>query len=118
MANHSVTYGVRDPLLPKTIKALEYFPDAVVKTVGEAATSAEVIAITTPPDAVTGLIPKLGDLGGKTVIDTTNSIRIRPEPYPTAFHAIKEPGRTEEVVKCFNTQDSRTCVTRYIRAKA
>lgn len=102
-AGHSVTFGVRDPQSPKTNKALEYFPEAVVSTVADAARNAEVIVITTPPDAVMGLIEQLGDLSGKTVIDTTNSIRTRPEPYATAYHAIKALTGTESVVKCFNS---------------
>ena len=102
-AGHQVTFGVRDPQSPKTAKALEYFPEAVVTTVAEAANAAEVIVITTPPEAVIGLIPQLGDLSSKTVIDTTNSIRTRPEPYATAYHAIKVLAGTESVVKCFNS---------------
>lgn len=102
-AGHSVTFGVRDPQSPKTTKALEYFPEAVVSTVAEAARKAGVIVITTPPEAIIGLIPQLGDLSGKTVIDTTNSIRTRPEPYATAYHAIKALTGTESVVKCFNS---------------
>lgn len=102
-AGHSVTFGVRDPKSAKTIKALEYFPDAVVSTIAEAAQNAEVIVITTPPDAIIGLIPQLGDLSGKTVIDTTNSIRARPESHATAYHAIKALTGTASVVKCFNS---------------
>ena len=102
-AGHQVTFGVRDPQSPKTAKALEYFPEAVVTTVAEAAKEAELIVITTPPEAVIGLIPQLGDLSSKTVIDTTNSIRTRPEPYATAYHAIKALAGTESVVKCFNS---------------
>jgi predicted dinucleotide-binding enzyme len=102
-AGHQVTFGVRDPQSPKTAKALEYFPEAIVTTVTEAAHGAEVIVITTPPDAVIGLIPQLGDLSGKTVIDTTNSVRTRPEPYATTYHAVKALGKTESVVKCFNS---------------
>ncbi len=102
-AGHEVAFGVRNPDSPKTKKALEIIPDAVVKTISEAAENAAVIVITTPPDAVLDLIPQLGSLAGKIVIDTTNSIRTSPEPFATAFHAIKELGKTEDVVKCFNS---------------
>ncbi len=37
------------------------------------------------------------------MIDTTNSIRTRPEPYATAYHAVKALGHIESVVKCFNS---------------
>jgi predicted dinucleotide-binding enzyme len=49
------------------------------------------------------LIPQLGNLEGKTLIDATNSVRTKPEPYPTAYHAIKSLTKLETVVKCFNT---------------
>jgi predicted dinucleotide-binding enzyme len=102
-ANHNVVFGVRNPNSAKAHKALEIIPGAQIKTVTEAAHQADVIVITTPPDAVLELIPQLGDISGKVVIDATNSIRTKPEPYPTAFHAIKALANIEDVVKCFNT---------------
>lgn len=35
--------------------------------------------------------------------DSTNSARTKPEPYKTAFHAIKEITKAAHVVKCFNS---------------
>lgn len=102
-AGHQVTFGVRNPDSFKTKKALELIPDAVVKKVEDASRDAEVIVITTPPDAVLELIPQLGEVAGKVIIDTTNSIRSRPEPYATAYHAIKAITKSENVVKCFNS---------------
>ena len=102
-AGHQVVFGVRNPDSPKTKKALELIPDAVVKSVADASKDAEVIIITTPPDAVLELIPQLGDVPNKIIIDTTNSIRSRPEPHATAFHAIKAVAKAEDVVKCFNS---------------
>ena len=62
-----------------------------------------MIVITTPPEAILQLIPLLGDLTNKVVIDTTNSVRTKPEPYATAFHAIKEIAKAPDIVKCFNS---------------
>lgn len=59
--------------------------------------------MTTPPDAVLQIVPQLGNLKGKTIIDTTNSIWVKPDPYPTAYHAIKTITKSDEVVKCFNS---------------
>lgn len=103
LAGHSVVFGVRDAMSPKTKKALDLVPDAVIRSVKDAAQQAEVIVITTPPEAVPALVPELGDLAGKTIIDTTNSVRTRPEPYPTAFHALKSLTGSDLVVKCFNS---------------
>ncbi len=103
MAGHEIGFGVRNPDSLKTKKTLELIPDAIVKTVADACKDAEVIVITTPPDAVLELIPQLGNLSKKIIIDTTNSIRLRPEPHVTAFHAIKAITKAEDVVKCFNS---------------
>jgi 8-hydroxy-5-deazaflavin:NADPH oxidoreductase len=62
-----------------------------------------VIVITTPPEVVLELIPQLGDGSNKVIIDTTNSIRTRPEPFATAYAAIKEVTKAEDIVKCFNS---------------
>lgn len=102
-AGHEVMFGVRNPDSPKTKKALEIIPGAIVKTVDASAQGAEVIVVTTPPEAVLQLIPQLGDVSDKIFIDATNSIRTKPEPYPTAYHAIKTMAKAEHVVKCFNS---------------
>ena len=39
----------------------------------------------------------------KIIIDATNAVRVKPQPYATAFHAIKEITKAKHVVKCFNT---------------
>lgn len=102
-AGHEVIFGVRNPSSPKTIKALDLIPGAEIKTIKEAAKNADVIVITTPPEAIVEIIPDLGDLKGKTIIDTSNSVRTKPDPYPTAYHAIIAITGHGQVVKCFNT---------------
>jgi len=102
-AGHEVVFGVRDPQSPKTQKALALIPEAKVNTVQEASKNAEVIVITTPPEAALELSPQLGDVSDKVIIDTSNSVRTRPEPFATAYHAIKEITKAHDVVKCFNS---------------
>lgn len=102
-AGHTVVFGVRNPDSPKTQKALELIPGALVKTVADAVANAEVIVLTTPPESVLELIPLLGNLSDTVIIDATNSVRTRPEPYATAFHAIKDITKAAHVVKCFNS---------------
>jgi 8-hydroxy-5-deazaflavin:NADPH oxidoreductase len=102
-AGKDVVFGVRDSQSPKTQKVLTIIPEAKVKSISEAAFDAEVIVITTPPEAILELLPHLGDLTKKVVIDTTNSVKARPEPFATAYHAIKEIAKAEDVVKCFNS---------------
>jgi 8-hydroxy-5-deazaflavin:NADPH oxidoreductase len=102
-AGHSVVFGVRNPDSPKTQKALDFIPGAVVKTMGDAAQTAEVIVLTTPPESVLDIIPFMGDVSAKVIVDATNAVRSKPEPYATAFHAIKALTGAPHVVKCFNS---------------
>lgn len=102
-AGHQVYFGVRDVSSAKSEKASALISGAVFKSIEEACQSAEVIIITTPPEAVLSTIPQLGDVKNKIVVDATNSIRTKPEPYATAFHAIKDLTKSERVVKCFNS---------------
>lgn len=102
-AGHTVVFGVRNPDSPKTQQTLSLIPNSVVQTVTEASAAAEVLILTTPPESILELIPQLGDLSAKVVIDATNSVRTKPEPYATAFDALKKVTGAEHLVKCFNT---------------
>jgi len=102
-AKHEVVFGVRNPESPKTKKALELIPTASLLKIEEACVKSEVIIITTPADSIIELIPMLGDIANKTIIDATNAVRVKPEPYPTAYHALKSITKSEQVVKCFNS---------------
>lgn len=101
-SGHFVTFGVRDAGSAKSQKAQASLSVPML-AVGEACREAEVIIITTPPEAVKDLVTELGDVRKKIIIDATNSVRTRPEPYPTAFHALKALTSSEAVVKCFNS---------------
>jgi 8-hydroxy-5-deazaflavin:NADPH oxidoreductase len=102
-SGHQVSFGVRDVSSVKAEAAKTLIAGAIVQSIEEACQSAEVIIITIPSDAILSLIPQLGDTKGKIIVDATNSVRTRPEPFPTAFHAIKELTKSEKVIKCFNT---------------
>ncbi len=102
-AGHQVAFGVRNVSSAKSEKASALIVGAVFKSIEESCLLAEVIIITTPPEAVLDLIPLLGDIKNKIVVDATNSVRTKPEPYATTFHAIKDLTKSEKVVKCFNS---------------
>jgi 8-hydroxy-5-deazaflavin:NADPH oxidoreductase len=86
-ARHIITFGVRNPKSVKAAKTAELMNEASFKSVKEACSLADVIIITTPPEAVLQLVPEMGELQNKVLIDATNSVRTRPEPYATAYHA-------------------------------
>lgn len=100
---HQVVFSVRDPESPKARKALEMIPEARLLSPDQAFKDAEVIVLTVPPESVLSMIDYFGDVSGKVIIDATNSIRTRPEPYPTAYHAVKALTGSDMVVKCFNS---------------
>lgn len=102
-AGHAITFGIRNPGSAKSEKAADLVKGAFFKSVREACSSAEVIIITTPPEAILQLIPELRNIRSIVVIDATNSVRTRPEPYATAYHALKALSGSEKISKCFNT---------------
>lgn len=102
-AKHTVLMGTRFPLSEKSVALAAKIGEDCFTTLESAVKQSEVVILTTPPDAILSLLPQMGSLSGKTIIDATNSIRTRPEPHPTAYHAVKAVGNTDAVVKCFNT---------------
>ncbi len=98
-----VVVGVRFPLSEKSIKLATQIGEDRLASVERAVAMASTIIITTPPDVVMGILPQLGNVNGKVIIDATNAIRTKPVPYQTVFEALKKELHTELVVKCFNT---------------
>ncbi len=102
LTGHQVSFGVRDASSPKSQKA-SAIAGTTIQPIEAATAWAEVIIISTPPEAVLTLASQLGDVKNKILIDTTNSIRTRPEPYATAYHALKYLLKSSKIVKCFNS---------------
>jgi 8-hydroxy-5-deazaflavin:NADPH oxidoreductase len=102
-ADHRVLMGARMPLSAKARALAPIVGEDSIVRVAEAVQRSEVVILATPPEAVIEIIQEFGDLGSRIIIDTTNSVRTRPEPYRTAFHAIKALAMTDRVAKCFNT---------------
>lgn len=101
-ANHNVVFGVRDPQSAKAEKASELIVNAKFETIENAAQHAEVIVITTPAHIVLDLLPQLGDVSNKVIIDATNAVRMKPEGFETAFHALRA-NTNAKLAKCFNS---------------
>jgi hypothetical protein len=100
---HSVVFGVRNPESIKAEKASKQTGDIPLRSIEEAVRKAEVIILATPPEAVLDIIPTLKQAPSALVVDATNSVHSRPEPYATAFHALKALTGSEKVIKCFNS---------------
>lgn len=101
-AGHQVIIGTRDSQSPKVQKVLEVTPDITVASIEEAVHASDVVLISTPPTAIFDLIAQMGDVTGKVIIDATNAVRQKPEPYATVYHALVDKTNAESV-KCFNS---------------
>ena len=100
-AGHQVMIGARDVQDAKAL-ALAGHSNISVHSILEAVAEAATLLVATPPQAAVSLAENWGDTAGKVIIDATNAVRVKPDPYPTAYHAFQKL-TSAKVVKCFNT---------------
>ncbi len=98
---HHLNLGVQDAQNFKGKKLLQN-PNTQVFHIAEAVAKSEVVLIATPPTAIFDIIAMVGDFSGKIVIDATNTVAKKPEPYATVYHCLTDKTNAE-VVKCFNS---------------
>lgn len=101
-AGHTVFIGAQFPLSEKNIKLASMIGEDRFCAISDAVRQAEVILIATPPTAIFDVINAINDVSGKILIDATNAVRQKPEPFETVYHALKEKTQGK-VVKCFNS---------------
>ena len=100
-AGHQIFLGVRDTSNFKGMELLKN-ENTSVHYIQEAVNLSEVILVASPPQFTEHLAATFGNVAEKVIIDATNSIRTKPENYPTAYHAF-EALTEAEIVKCFNS---------------
>ncbi len=98
---HNIHLGVKNKDQFKGSELLKNANTSVF-SIKEAIELSDVILIATPPTAIFDIVEELGDVSGKVIIDSTNSVMKSPEPYKTVFHMLAEKTNAE-VVKCFNS---------------
>jgi NADPH-dependent F420 reductase len=105
---HTITYGVRNPLTPKTQTIVsETDCGATATFIKDAVEKSDVVVLATPWEAVGEVVFQILGLTGKILIDCTNPIEPNPEwPLSQGISAAEEiakrlPGF--RVVKAFNT---------------
>jgi predicted dinucleotide-binding enzyme len=98
---HTIHLGVKDL---NHFKGMELLKNANtdVFSIREAVANASVVLIATPPAAILEIIHEMGDVQDKIIIDATNSVTKKPDPYPTVFHCLSDQTKAE-IVKCFNS---------------
>lgn len=102
-AGHEIVLGARNPA-DNELKALMASNKNISATsVSEATEQAEVILISVPVAAINDVAQALGEVKNKIIIDATNSVFQKPEPYAHGVAAFKAITKCEDIVKCFNS---------------
>jgi 8-hydroxy-5-deazaflavin:NADPH oxidoreductase len=100
---HRIFLGVRDTHDFKGLQLLSGLENCSTHTISEAVELAEVIVIAVPAQFAIDVAKKLGDVSGKVIIDTMNSVNVKHEGFTNTTDAILANVNTTDVVKCFNT---------------
>ncbi len=102
-AGHQILLGVRNVAESKVTKLLQYHQHISAHAISDAVAAAEVIVIATPPTAIPDLARGFGDVKNKVIIDTTNAVFVKPDPYQNGVEALLALTNCKHVVKCFNS---------------
>ncbi len=102
-AGHEISLGVRDKNSEKAKKLEGFNENLKAYDMKEAVDKSEIILVSLSIPAIVQVAKSLGDLSNKIVIDATNSVFGKPDPYKNAFEAFKEINMCDSIVKCFNT---------------
>ncbi|MFY7963876.1 MAG: NADPH-dependent F420 reductase [Chitinophagaceae bacterium] len=98
---HKIFLGVNDINNFKG-KALLNNRNTIACSINEAVAKSEVVLLAIPPIAIFEVLQQFGNVEHKIIIDATNSIAKKPEPYTTVYHCLLDKTNAH-VVKCFNT---------------
>lgn len=72
---HTIIFGVRDITAPKIQKLLvEIGPNATAATLATAVDQADIVILTVTWDAMPQVVPQIGQLSGKIILDCTNPL--------------------------------------------
>lgn len=100
---HTVFLGMRDSDSNAAKELKNYNQNISADSVLNAINNSEVVLFSTPPEVAVKIAKEIPSLINKIIIDATNSVFVRPEPYKTAYDGIKNETNNDKVVKCFNT---------------
>jgi Predicted dinucleotide-binding enzymes len=101
-AGHEITFGVRNKEEYKGNRLAE-IKNISIDLIHEAVAKSDVIVIAAVPQAVHSIIEAIGDVSTKIIIDTMNSVRVKPEPFSNTTEALVKLTNCKHIVKCFNT---------------
>jgi len=102
-AGHQIFLGVRDTNDFKGLDKLAGLANITTHSIPEATQLAEVVIIAVPAQFAVDVAKTLGDVSGKVIIDTMNSVNVKHEGFTNTTDAILAHCNTTDVVKCFNS---------------
>lgn len=101
---HQIYLGLRKAPEDKIIQLQKNSSNIFILNIEEAINKSDAVLFATPPAATVEIAKKnFNKLKDKIIIDATNSVFVKPEPYKTAFEGIKKETSNDKVVKCFNS---------------
>jgi predicted dinucleotide-binding enzyme len=106
-AGYSLQIGVRDPTSVRELT--DELDDTSAGIPSQAAESCDLLFLALPSAVAVDIIPTLGDLGGKIIVDCTNPLRWDQGPVwappreGSAAEAIASRAPNAKVIKAFNT---------------
>ena len=101
-AGHIIHLGVRDRQNFKG-KELLNLPRVLAHEISEAVWLSEVVLIAATPQVTADIVKAMGNVNGKVIIDSMNSVRVKPEGYNNTYEALTDLAKGAEIVKCFNS---------------
>ena len=101
--NHTITLGVRNSEDFKGLELLNYSNNISAKSIEESVKNSEIIIISVPAQYAAETANSLGDVSGKIIIDTMNTVFMKLEGFTNTTDAILANCNTADVVKCFNS---------------
>ena len=102
---HKVVLGSRDPA--RAAKVVRATGAEGAATYEEAASAAEVIILAVPWKAIEDVLPSLGNLGGKVVVDITVPLRQRDRG---PWHTIERRGGSKEASRRSGCEGMEPCL--------
>lgn len=102
-AGHRVIIGARDLNSNKLKNLVDYHENITANSINDAVNEVDVILVSVPINAIIEVARQIGQVNDKIIIDATNSVFSKPDPYVNCFEALKDITKCTEIVKCFNS---------------
>jgi predicted dinucleotide-binding enzyme len=115
---HRIIYGSRTPEDERVGRIVrETGSGAIVTTLGDAAAAAQIVVFALPWKAVKELMPAIGDLRGKILVDPMNAVKVvdgypgpPDDPMTSVAETLQSWAPDAKLVKAFNTPAAKSII--------